>query len=419
MKFDRLAIGKAIAICSLILLIFSAEVIGATYYVAPTGSDSNPGTNTAPFRNIQKAADIVSQGDTVIVKNGNYYDHDSDNWVLEINRGGTSNNIITFRAENIHGAVIDGENQTTGYGIGIKAPYIRIEGFEVKNLYSHGAMVKEGAYEVMFYQNKIHHIGYVDDESQSGHVGIYTSPYVYAVTFDRNILYDIGRNDTGCEHCYRHDQGLYVHGRKIVITNNIFYNFFAGWSVSIRGHYGVAGNTPTHIVTNNTFAHDANPDKEIIGHMNFFVSSGHNRMKNVIVQNNVFYNPNGNSAIRIQCGISPEGTNIIRNNVTDTPYVASEDLGSCVTNYVTLSNNVKSLPLTSFGISDPGKNNFTLTSSSSYMIDKGYAVDAPNHDYKGISRPKNNKYDIGAYEYVDSDQSAEAPGPPEGLRVLQ
>src|SRR5438034_10559155 len=45
---------------------------GFTYYVAPTGSDSNPGTSAAPWRTIQKAANTLNGGDTVIVNAGTY-----------------------------------------------------------------------------------------------------------------------------------------------------------------------------------------------------------------------------------------------------------------------------------------------------------------------------------------------------------
>ena len=61
MKIHMFTIGQTVLICSLFLLFFAAEVIGATFYVAPAGSDSNPGTKTAPFRNIQKAADVASR----------------------------------------------------------------------------------------------------------------------------------------------------------------------------------------------------------------------------------------------------------------------------------------------------------------------------------------------------------------------
>src|SRR5688572_5954217 len=44
----------------------------ATFYVAPTGKDTNPGTAPAPWLTIQRAANTVNPGDTVIVRPGVY-----------------------------------------------------------------------------------------------------------------------------------------------------------------------------------------------------------------------------------------------------------------------------------------------------------------------------------------------------------
>ena len=48
------------------------STLAATYYVAPTGADTHPGTLAQPFRTIQKAADIVAPGDIVHVCPGIY-----------------------------------------------------------------------------------------------------------------------------------------------------------------------------------------------------------------------------------------------------------------------------------------------------------------------------------------------------------
>ncbi len=44
----------------------------ATYYVATTGGDANPGTQAAPWRTLQRAGDIAGAGDDVIVLPGTY-----------------------------------------------------------------------------------------------------------------------------------------------------------------------------------------------------------------------------------------------------------------------------------------------------------------------------------------------------------
>ena len=44
----------------------------SSFYVSTTGNDSNPGTQTAPWRTVQHAADTVSAGSTVNVRGGVY-----------------------------------------------------------------------------------------------------------------------------------------------------------------------------------------------------------------------------------------------------------------------------------------------------------------------------------------------------------
>ena len=45
----------------------------AEYFVAPTGSDSNPGTMASPFATIQKGNDVAAAGDTVWLRGGTYF----------------------------------------------------------------------------------------------------------------------------------------------------------------------------------------------------------------------------------------------------------------------------------------------------------------------------------------------------------
>src|SRR5436190_18685183 len=85
---------------------------GATYYVAPRGADSNPGSQSRPFRTIQHAADIVNPGDTVIVEDGTYNGTGTGTAcasatsrpVVCLTRGGTIQRWITFRARHKLGA---------------------------------------------------------------------------------------------------------------------------------------------------------------------------------------------------------------------------------------------------------------------------------------------------------------------------
>lgn len=54
------------------LLTASAASHAATWYVATTGNDGNPGTAAQPFRTIQMGLSVAQSGDTVLVANGTY-----------------------------------------------------------------------------------------------------------------------------------------------------------------------------------------------------------------------------------------------------------------------------------------------------------------------------------------------------------
>ena len=59
--------------CLAVAAILCAEAANATtYYVATTGSDSNPGTSSQPFRTIVEGVKKLSAGDTLYVKSGTY-----------------------------------------------------------------------------------------------------------------------------------------------------------------------------------------------------------------------------------------------------------------------------------------------------------------------------------------------------------
>jgi len=50
----------------------TANVMAATFYVAPNGSDANNGTKERPFATVQRAQESVAPGDTVYLRGGTY-----------------------------------------------------------------------------------------------------------------------------------------------------------------------------------------------------------------------------------------------------------------------------------------------------------------------------------------------------------
>jgi len=66
--------------------------LAATYHVAKSGDDGNSGDEASPFLTIQRAADVMQAGDTVIVHAGVYRE-----WVKPV-RGGVEGERVTYRA---------------------------------------------------------------------------------------------------------------------------------------------------------------------------------------------------------------------------------------------------------------------------------------------------------------------------------
>jgi hypothetical protein len=85
-----------------VFLNFPTIASAADYYISPSGSDSNSGSSTLPWKTIQKAANLVNPGDTVYLKGGTYYQY------TRFERGGSSSSGVTFTTQNGEIAVLDG-----------------------------------------------------------------------------------------------------------------------------------------------------------------------------------------------------------------------------------------------------------------------------------------------------------------------
>ena len=150
-------LGKAL-IALLFLLTQAGLVQAATYCVATTGSDSNTGTQSSPFRTIKKAISVLYPGDTLYIRGGNY-DEDIDSGKQTIPAGASWSSVITITAysgESVTikrvslwhphvrylvflGLIIDGRNTAieTVYLSG-GANHIRFKNCEIKNGYGQG-----------------------------------------------------------------------------------------------------------------------------------------------------------------------------------------------------------------------------------------------------------------------------------------
>ena len=119
-------------LCSLIFCLVPGVLFGSDYFVSGAGDDNNPGNSPeAPFRTIQKAANLAGPGDAINVMNGEYTNACAACSVVDMTRSGTAGAWIVLRAHADHKPVLK-FNGWNGILIKGGASYIDISGLEVQ-----------------------------------------------------------------------------------------------------------------------------------------------------------------------------------------------------------------------------------------------------------------------------------------------
>ena len=136
----------------------------SSFYVSTTGSDSNPGTQAAPWRTIQHAADTVHAGSTVTVRAGIY-----EELVTIKTSGNATDGFITFRSYPGETAILDASHFTPSGRQGVltihNQSYVRIEGLEIRNFQTAehrlaplGISIMGAGSHIELLKNNVHHI---------------------------------------------------------------------------------------------------------------------------------------------------------------------------------------------------------------------------------------------------------------------
>jgi PKD domain/Right handed beta helix region/Protein of unknown function (DUF1565) len=403
--------GGATAEATLVISVSGPTPLGGgeKYYVSPTGSDSNPGTEALPFKTIQRAADTVDPGDTVIVEDGVYTmgtPHPSCSRftaVVCLTRGGTPDKLIVFKSRNTWGAKIDGENNRVqnGFRFGAStANYLRFEGFDVYGMGNDGSAagfdIYNGGHDIQITGNRIHHIGRFCTNTTNGNVGIYISQN--NVLVEGNTIHDIGRFGPGEGGCnppnifwQNHDHGVYhSRGNDVTIRNNIFYNHQHGWAIQAYPH----ARARTTIV-NNTFS---GPNPNQTGHI---VLNGGSEMRDIKIVNNIFHVPNDAA---IDVGSATFINVVISNNLTTANRIIDR------TNPAGMAT-INNLLSTDPKLINPSAFDFRLLPGSP-AIDAGISIPEVSNDRSSCLRPQGIGFDIGAHEFTGTNsQTAQASSP--------
>lgn len=137
----------------LVFLFMALHANAATWFVAPNGRDSSAGSESRPFRTINRGIAVARAGDTVAVREGVYREA-----VLLWDKQAAASARIRVAAYRGEKVVIDGrgvraKNALVAIG---RSAWIHFEGFEVRNSPAAGIVVYE-ARSVTIRGNDVHH----------------------------------------------------------------------------------------------------------------------------------------------------------------------------------------------------------------------------------------------------------------------
>lgn len=283
-----------------------------TYYVSPTGSNSNPGSESRPFLTAAYAASKANPGDIVIFENG-IYNTTAGNFFASLSRSGSSSAYITYKARNKGRAILDGQSNSALGAFTISGSYINISGFEIRGMSAIAIEVRTGASYINFSDLNIHHIGRWCYLLENGQCAFYLLSS-RNVTIERCSIHDIGRfapAENGCSQpkiFYQTlDHGIYVDGSShLSIQNNLFYNIRRGFALHI---YSGSGLTSSDISFINNTCVNGNPYQNA-GHVILWGS-----LNNALIANNIFKEQHS-YAIQIYQGSYNYSNVTIMNNIT-------------------------------------------------------------------------------------------------------
>lgn len=236
------AIVLAIACHAAPVLMASA----ADLYVSTTGSDTNPGTLSAPLRTIPAASQKATAGTTIYVAPGTYTGG------FQTPVSGTATAHIHFVSTIKYGAkLVPPAGSTSGIAWWIRGGYTDVDGFEIDGTSYLGGInwtvgiEADGNYDTVE-NNLIHNIHDISVTACSGHgaagIDFYGFNYGHTGgTANANTVHDVTWHGT-CSY----DNGIYANTPRIVLTNNLVYNIIG--SVAIENWHGATKNT----IVNNT-----------------------------------------------------------------------------------------------------------------------------------------------------------------------
>ncbi len=413
---------------------------GADYYVAPTGSDSDPGTEDQPWSTIQKAADTLVAGKTVYVRAGTYEER-----VILLNSG-APDDYITYSAYPGETVTIDGANLVIPEWGGLfdltDREYIRVSRLRIMNAgpnpHNPGIQM-DGASHILIENNYVYHTSdsgilvwnsndviVEGNEVEEACYGGFNEGISVGVTDGFEVrnnrvhhsqkegicakdgssngkVYGNEVYDTDAVGLYVDAQARYTHDIEVFdnIAHDIVEDGFAvasevgGLLENVRLYNNLAYNNGWVGIDVSACCIDTHP------------------MSNVQIVNNTLYNNGWDSwggGIVVQ---NPQAQDVVvRNNICSENLLFQVAVNAdLLEEHVIVDHNLidgyrggedetygDDYVEGEAGFADAAAADFQLQAGS-LAIDGGSPTDAPATDFDGRPRPSGAGYDIGAYEY--------------------
>lgn len=449
-QMQSLTVFISVVTLSFVLLFFTPiRIEASTYYVDrnhPSASNTNPGTLNLPWLTIQHAAEVLAAGDTVLIRDGVYYES-----IYPANSGNETEGYIVYSTYPGEQAIIDGIDSLNSNGIVISnKSYIKLLGLKVRNWNignaiwcdagSHHIEISDvevfnalcgigmvgGVHDFELNRVKIHHfdlygfdaspwdgpcyngvfndcIAYTGRDSTQnvdgfalGHGGQHDFIFSRCIVYDVFDGFDISASNTTLNRCASYNTwnaGYKLWQDNIKLINCLSYHHdnacaYVAWSgtpktVTFQNCTFVDGGTYTIWIESS---------QDTLNMYNCIVASGDNiglcfeqmGVDNYHGDYNIFHNDNSDRAIVV--GYTDEFSLDQISAGAWTTY-SGEDSHSFVS---TVPNSQLFLNLSAWDLH---------LRNESIAIDTGTAQGAPSEDYDGKPRPSGNGYDIGAYEY--------------------
>ena len=380
-------------------LLASLPVHAATYYVATTGNNSNPGTSSSPWRTVTYAVSKMVAGDTTYVKGGVYSEG-----MVRFGTSGTQSApikllnapgqfpVIACKKDGKANMVLLSNKAGSTKPIG----WITIEGFEIRDCYN--GIKFSNLHNSTIRRNWIHH--------SWGGSGIFG--WATKVVIDRNKINANATSSGG--------HGIYTNGSYYTITNNLIYDN-GTFGIQLNGSGSSAYDASRHAgqayadsnnwtISNNTFAYQRTKAGIVVWG---------SRCNNARIENNIFYENAVKGSSSIEQGISfccPSTCTglVIRNNLAYASGSGGTKFLGSGGNYTQSGNIVNSTDpkFSNAPATLPSSPNFALASGSP-AVNKGLTTSATKTSYTNVSRPQLSLYDIGAFEFISSSASLSAP----------